>query len=525
MEFKFESFDLRNGMSQKWPCLKQDDTGLLCGSLQTELDAYREVATWMRKFPALFSDKLGTVKGMTCHLDLTDHIPVRSRQYKCSPPRLQKLREIVHDLLEKGAVKQSYSQDASPAFLVPKPSGDQRMVVHYRLVNKNIVFDAFPMRNVDCAFVNFAKAKVFSVVDLNPAYYQIPLSAKSRKVTAFCTPFGLFEFIKLPMRISVGCQVLSRVVDSLFGDLKHKFVYNFMDDLVVYSNSPEEHVQHLREVFTRLEKAGFTLNPKKLRLAQEQIPFLGHLVSSQGIAILPERVEAIKSFPPPKNLKAVRRFLGMVGFYGRFIERFSHVAEPLHSLTRKGVKFIWGQAQQLAFQQLQHALVTPPMLQIPDFSKSFALMCDASDIAISSVLHQKYGEDLLPIAYSNRLLMPAERKYSAHEKECLAVVFGCEKHRRYLEHREFELFTDNQAMSWLLRHAKQLGRIARWILRLAPFKFRVSHISGKANVVADCLTRQHDEPSGGSFVFRPGSRKLARRLPIDQGTSEEGSLL
>jgi hypothetical protein len=130
------------GCLKKWSCPEQDDTGLLCGSLQTELDASSEVATWMRRFPALFSDKLGTVKDMTCHIDLTDHIPVRSRPYQCSPPRLQKLRGILHDLLEKGAVKKSYSQYASPAFLVPKPSGDQRMVVDYRLVNNKIVFDA-----------------------------------------------------------------------------------------------------------------------------------------------------------------------------------------------------------------------------------------------------------------------------------------------------------------------------------------------------------------------------------------------
>jgi hypothetical protein len=158
------------------------------------------------------------------------------------------------------------------------------------------------MPNVECTFANFNKAKIFSVLDLNSAYYQIPLSTKSRKATAFCTPFGLFEFTKLPMGISVGCQVLSRVVDSLFGDLKHKFVYNFMDDLVVYSSSFEEHLQHLKEVFARLEKAGFTLN-QKLRLAQLEIPFLGHLVSAQGIRILPERVEAIRTFPLLKTLR------------------------------------------------------------------------------------------------------------------------------------------------------------------------------------------------------------------------------
>jgi hypothetical protein len=235
---------------------------------------------------------------------------------------LQILRDIVQDLLDKGVVKKSYSQYASPAFLVPKHHGGHRMVVDYRLLNKKVVFDAFPMPTVELAFATFHTAKVLSVLDLNSAYYQIPMSAKSRKATAFCTPFGLFEFTKLPMGISVGCQVLSRVVNALFGDLKQKFVYNFMDDLVVYSISFAEHLGHPKEVFRRVYKAGFTLNPDKLHPAQKEISFLGHSVSGHGIKVLPERVEAIRNFPPPKK-KAVRRFLGMTGFYGSFIEGFS----------------------------------------------------------------------------------------------------------------------------------------------------------------------------------------------------------
>jgi hypothetical protein len=211
-------------------------------------------------FPKLFSDQLGMVKGMVCRIDLTDDVPVRSRPYQCSPPRLQALREIVQDLLEKGVVRKSFSEYASPAFLVPKPSGGYGMVIDYRLLNKKVVFDAFPMSSVEHAFANFQGAKVVSILDLNSAYYQIPLSAKSRKVTAFCAPFGLFEFTKLPMGISVGCQVLSRVVNSLYGNVEHDYVYNFMNDLLVYSRSMEEHLDYLREVFHRLEKAGFTLN-------------------------------------------------------------------------------------------------------------------------------------------------------------------------------------------------------------------------------------------------------------------------
>jgi transposase InsO family protein len=499
-DFDFEPQELGEGTSLKFPLPIEQGAGLMCGPSAASSENDPEIDRLLRAFPALFSDRLGTVKGMTCHLDLTDNLPVRSRPYQCSPPRLNVLREIVQDLLDKGVIRKSYSQYASPAFLVPKPSGGQRMVVDYRRLNKKIVFDAFPMPNVESAFAHFEKATIFSILDLNSAYYQIPLSAKSRKVTAFCTPFGLFEFTKLPMGISVGCQVLSRVVDTLFGDLKCRFVYNFMDDLVVYSRSYEEHLEHLKEVFTRLQNAGFTLNQDKLRLAQKEIPFLGHLLSADGIRILPERVEAITSFPPPKNLKAVRRFLGMAGFYGRFIPRFSHIAEPLHALKRKNARFEWADPHQAAFLQLKQALATPPVLQIPDFSAKFSLACDASDVAISAVLQQGNGEQWAPLAYASRLLSPAERKYSAYERECLAIVYGCEKYRTYLEHKEFTLFTDNQALAWLLSHAKELGRIGRWLLRLAPFKFHAAHISGKANVVADCLTRQYEQPLEGEIL-------------------------
>jgi hypothetical protein len=191
----------------------------------------------------------------------------------------------------------------------------------------------------------------------------------------------------------------------------------------------------------------------------------------------------------------------MAGFYGPFIYRFSQIVESLHALKRKNIRFVWGDVQQPAFQQLKEALATPLVLQISDFSKEFTLICDASDVAISAVLHQKSGEHLAPITYNSRLLSAVERRYSIYEMECLAVVYGCEKYRRYLEHKEFCLFTDNQALTWLLRRAKKLGRTGRCVLRLVPFKFRVSHISGKANVVADCLTRQYEEPPEGATFY------------------------
>jgi hypothetical protein len=220
------------------------------------------------ELPQVFSEELGAAKCVPYEIELSDHIPVRSPPYRCAPPKLSIFREMIDDLLKKGVVRPSKSLYASPAFLVPKRDGSFRMVVDYRRVNAKIIFDSYPMPTIEQAFEHFGGAAVFSVLDLNLACYQIPLSVRSRRVTAFCTPFGLFEFNKLPMGVSVGYQELSRVIDELFAHLKGQYVFNFLDGLVVYSKSTDEHMKHLREVLGRFQAAGFTLNREKVSHAQ-----------------------------------------------------------------------------------------------------------------------------------------------------------------------------------------------------------------------------------------------------------------
>jgi hypothetical protein len=490
---KTGSFTKFEGDRCSSPCLgvlggeTVDLKGVQIGSLtEGDMDAL------LKDFPALFSGKLGTADCIPYEIELCDPSPVRSPPYRCSPPKVEVFKKLVNELLDQGVIRVSRSPYASPAFLIPKPNGEVRLVVDYRKVNKKVIFDSYPMPTIDQALEQLGGAVKFTVLDLNSAYYQIPLSPDSRKVTAFCTPFGLFEFNKLPMGICIGCQGLSRVVDELFSDLKGDYVVNFLDDLVVYSRSAESHEKHVREVLTRLEKAGFTLNPSKVVINAAEIKFLGHLISSRGVKVLPDRVEAVKGYPRLSNLRQLRRFLGMSGFYARFIPSYSEVAEPLHELKRKGMKYKWGEAQQGAFEGIKKALCQAPVLQLPDFSKDFVLSTDASDFAISAVLQQRVQGDLAPIAYYSRLLTPAERRYSTYEKECLAVLFGCEKCRSYLEHKEFELWCDNLALCWLLRRTRDMGPLGRWILRLTPFKFRVNHTKGVENAVADALSRMFE---------------------------------
>jgi len=296
-------------------------------------------------------------------------------------------------------------------------------------------------------------------------------------------------------------------------------VFNFLDDLVVYSSSVEEHVEHVREVLGRLQRAGFTLNPNKVMLGATEIKYLGHLLSPRGVKVLPDRVTTIQEYPRPTNLRALRRFMGMVGFYARFIPGYANVASVLHALKKKGVHFVWGAEHQAAFDHLKQALCEAPVLQVPDFREEFVLVTDASNLAVSAVLNQRVRDGLAPNSYYSRLLKEAERKYSIYEKECLAVLFGCEKCRTYLEHREFELQCDNLALCWLLPQVKDIGRLARWILRLAPFKFKVKHTWGTDNVVADALSRMFEGIRAESL--EQSCATLSEALPLVYSSLEE----
>jgi hypothetical protein len=336
-------------------------------------------STIVSDFPALFSPTMGSANCAPCEIELSDPTPVLPQTYRCAPPKLGTLKKMVNELLEQGVVRPSRSPYASPAFLVPKNGGGFRLIVDYRKVNAKVIFDSYPMPTIEQAFEQFGGAAVFTVLDLNSAYYQITPSCKSRSVTAFCKPFGLFEF-KTTLRISVGCQSLSRVMDELFSDLKGDYVLNFRDDLVVFSPSATEHVGHLRTVLRRLQSAGFTLNPDKDTFGGTEIKYLGHKLLSRGIVILPDRVAAIKSYPRPTNLQALR-LLGMVGLYARFIPDFSRRADALRGLKKKGVRFVWGNEHQMAFESLKLALSEAPVLQIPDFNKEFVLVTDSSDLA------------------------------------------------------------------------------------------------------------------------------------------------
>lgn len=442
------------------------------------------------RYPEVLTPKLGVTDLMEYEIRLKDKQPVRSYPYDLAPPKAQIMRDILQELWKEQVIEKSNSSYASPAFLVPKPDGSSRLVIDYRKLNQRIEIDSVPLPNLQSAFDWFGEACYFTIIDLNKAYHQIPLKPESKPLTSFCVPWDLLQFKRLPMGIAVGAQTLTRLIDLVFHDVKFKYVFSYLDDLCVFSKTFDEHLAHLNEVLVRLKRAGLTCNPSKVKFAQPEVSFLGHLVSSKGVCIDPDRTQAIRDFPPPKDVKGIARFLGMINFYRKFIPNVAELAAPLNQLRKSGVKFKWGEDQQRSFEILKEKIIQPPVLRMPDFSREFILQTDASSYAIGAVLSQEFDGVRQPIAFASRTLTDQEKKASSvYELECLAVVFGTDKFRRYLEHSEFLLETDNQALSWLLSHPRQLGKIGRWVVKISAFKFRTQHIRGTQNLIADTLSR------------------------------------
>lgn len=470
----------------------------------------------LNEFKDVLSKKLGKTNLTEYKIRLTSTEPVRRPPYQLNPMKMEIVEEKIKKMLAEGVIEPGISNYSSPCFLVSKSSKDNlnsdswRLVVDYRFLNKKVSLDSVPLPNIENCFHFFNGAKYFSVLDLNQAYYQIPLAKESRHLTTFCTMRNTYQFKRIPFGLATGAQALSSVLDRLFGDVKYKFVFHYLDDIVIYSKDFDSHLAHIEAVLLRLREAGFTVNPEKALFAKKQISFLGHLINQDGISIDPSRTKNIREFPTPKNQKAIARFIGMVGYFHKFIPRYAEIAAPLNDLRKKNCKFIWDETHEQAFQGLKKAISCPPILKTADFSKQFVLQTDASSTAISAVLSQEFDGIFHPIAYASKKLSQQECKYSTYELECLAAIYGMEKFRLYLQHSKFKLLTDNSALTWMLNNPKNTGRIGRWILKLLTYQFEVTHIPGRLNVVADCLSRMYQDeisteetPESSKFEIEP----------------------
>lgn len=418
------------------------------------------------------------------------------------PPVQQKLRRLPFSIrddvsaellrLEKeGIIERTDSSPwVSPILAIRKKSGQLRLCVDLREPNKAVVIDSHPLPHIEEVFHELRGAQMFSTIDLQNAYHQMPLHADSRDLTAFITHEGLFRFTKVPYGLASAPSAFQRMMSHILAGVKG--VQCYLDDIITYGETPEVHEHRLKEVLQRLHDSGLKLNMSKCQFRKTELPFLGHIISAAGLRPDQDHVKAVADAPTPHDAPALRSFLGLTSFYSKFIPNYAVVVEPLRALLRKDCKYKWTDDAHNAFTQVKRLIVNSPALALFDPALPTIVTTDACDYGIGAVLTQLHGDSERTVAFASRTLSDCERKYSTVEKEALACVWATERWRTYLWGNHFTLRTDHSPLTTLLT-TKGLGRagmrIARWSARLLTFNYTIEYKRGCDNVIADCLSR------------------------------------
>ncbi|MCW5672650.1 MAG: DDE-type integrase/transposase/recombinase [Hydrogenophaga sp.] len=454
-----------------------------------------QLAELLRQNSQLFCKSLrnpGKANFVPHEIDTGDAKPIRRSYYRSSPKEDTISKEHITAMLEANVIQPSTSPWSAPVVMVPKKgSTELRFCIDYRALNAVTRQDAYPMPRIEDTLDKLGKATIFSTLDLASGYWQIPIREEDKQKTAFSTKHGLFEFNVMPFGITNGPSTFQRNMDVILAGLTTICCLVYIDDIIVYSQDFKQHLKDLQKVFNRVKQANMFIKASKCNFCRTELPFLGHIVSKDGIKMDPEKVKVLTQLQTPRNVAELRRFLGLASYYRKFIHEFAHITAPLSKLTSSKNAWDWTAEQQQAFQTIIQKLSTAPILAYPDFEKPFSLSTDASNVAIGGVLSQldDNGRERV-IAYGSRILNDAERAYSTSKKESLAVVTFAKLWRPYLHGSKFTIHTDHSALSWLARSKDTNGMMARWALRMEEFQpFEIKYRPGKQNTNADFCSR------------------------------------
>jgi transposase InsO family protein len=393
-------------------------------------------------------------------------------------------------MLAMNIIRPSTSPWNSPIVVVPKKDGTIRLCIDFRALNKVTQRDPYGMPAVDELRDRIAGASVFSNIDLTKCYWQFAMDPNDIEKTAFTAGRGHWEFLKMPFGLRNAPATCQRGIDACFRGMP--FVIAYMDDILIFSRSAEEHIKHVRQVLCRLREFHLRANRAKSHFAIKSVKFLGHLVSQHGVQLHPDNLQAIQNMQPPKTKKELERFLGLGNYFAKFIPHFATIAEPLFTLKRRHARnFIWLERHQEAFNQVKDALMKAPTLLTPIPGLPYFLATDASDVAIGASLEQEADGARRPVAFASRLLTETELKRPVIDREALAILWACDKFEPYLLGATFRIESDHEPLKWLYETPTVKGRLSHWQLRLGAYDglLGVSYVKGAKNVVADCLSR------------------------------------
>ncbi|GJT61718.1 putative reverse transcriptase domain-containing protein [Tanacetum coccineum] len=444
----------------------------------------------VRDFPEVFPEDLPGLpptRQVEFHIELIPGAaPVARAPYRLAPAEMKELAEQLKELSDKGFIRPSSSPWGAPILFVKKKDGSFRMCIDYRELNKLTVKNRYPLPRIDDLFDQLQGSSIYSKIDLRSGYHQLRVREEDIPKTAFRTRYGHYEFRVMPFGLTNAPAVFMDLMNRVCKPYLDKFVIVFIDDILIYSHNEKEHEEHLKTILELLKKEELYAKFSKCEFWINTVKFLGHVIDSSGIHVDPAKIEAVKNWASPTTPSEIRQFLGLAGYYRRFIEGFSKIAKPMTELTQKNQKFDWGEEQEEAFQLLKQKLCAAPILALPEGSEDFVVYCDASIKGLGAVLMQR----MKVIAYASRQLKIHEKNYTTHDLELGAVVFALKIWRHYLYGTKCVVFTDHKSLQHILDQKDLNMRQRRWIELLSDYDCEIRYHLGKANVVADALSRK-----------------------------------
>ena len=438
----------------------------------------------------------------------TGKAPTFGPIYALSEKELKVLRGYLDENLKKGFIRESKSPAGYPILFAPKKDGSLRLCVDYRKLNDITIKNRYPLPNIGELQDRLGKAKIFTKLDLRGAYNLIRMKEGEEWKTAFRTRYGHYEYLVMPFGLTNAPATCQALINNVVRAHLDRSAIAYLDDILIYSESTEEHVSHVQEVLGCLSQAGLLLKPEKCEFHRRSVEFLGFVVSTKGISMSPEKIKAIAEWPTPHDVKEVQSFLGFANFNRKFIEGYSKKALPLTDITKKDIGFTWGQDQQKAFDTLKKACADPPVLCTFQANEPARIETDASDLAIGACLCQMKDQKWHPVAYYSRKMSAAEQNYDIHDKELLAVVCALQNWRVYAEScSDLTIFTDHKNLLNFTTTKELNRRQVRWSELLGQYKFKITYTPGKDNGRADALSRRSDHMEEKNVTERPILRR------------------